>query len=200
MCDKLYYSDGPCINGHVNENGLNLRFKKGASCCQCRPSCTGLMDEEIELRYNTKKPNKTKNTNLTPEEELIRKRRRSENSMRWSRKNKDKVSEYQKRYYHSGDVASRQAAGSLRRYNEMDPELKKQLNKERYQKRKAIIVAQRKVPTSDEKAAHLLELYERRKARERAKYASMTPEDKAALLAKRRERAAAKALREKKDD
>lgn len=178
MCEKLVYGK-KCKHGHVNENGLCIRFKQGGTCCRCgQPTFNESMDEEIELYYNTKKSYVPKE--LSEE----RKKRRSQNSMRWTAKNKDRAKEYQQTYYYSEAMkAKRDAVPKKRR--KMTPE---ELELHRLKRKPAM--------TLEEQKQHLFEMYEKRKADEREKYARRTKEEKDALRIRRSENKKAKILKD----
>ena len=221
MCEKLVYGK-MCVHGHVNENGLCLRFKVGGGCCRCfSASFKDLMDEEIELYYITKsKAHGVKE--LTPEQ----RRRRSEASMRWTKKNKDKHKVYQEKYYSKPETKEKERIKHKTWYDSLTPEQKQEVlashkawrdgmteeqkarkrakDLERYharpkKPRKPKIVKEKIVKSKEETNAHTLMMHEKRKEEARARYALLTIEEKRELAALNKARIAAKKQREQDD-
>lgn len=223
MCDKLVYGK-MCVHGHVNENGLCIRYARGGTCVRCSlSSMEDAMDEEIELYYNSKKSRVAKE--LTEEQ----RKRRSESSMRWTAKNKEKHKEYQNKYYAKPEVKEHNKKVKHEWYKNLTPEEKravldrekvrrKAMTEEQKEERRASALAayhakpkeerhkkynekrNSKITqmTQEEKDAHRLMMHEKKNAQARARYAAMTMEERRALAALNKERQ--KAKKEREDD
>ena len=219
MCKKLVYGK-ECVYGHVNENGLCIRYAHGGTCVRCSlRSMENAMDEEIELYYNNKKSYEIKE--ITEEQ----KKRRSEASMRWTAKNKEKQKEYQDKYNSKPEVKERDRKAKHEWYQSLSPEEKRAILDKAKAQRQAMTPEQKEakrlrdlaayhakpkpegyrkrkpreprvVRTKEEQDAHVLMMYEKRKAEYRAKYASMTMEERRELAALNKARQKAKKERE----
>ena len=198
-CDQLYYGRA-CKNGHSSNGEWNLRFKKGGGCCKCRPGLSDLTDSKIAERFNLRGPKITKATKGKGDLTEERKKRRSEASMRWTRKNKDKHSEYQKKYQSKPEVKAKGRAANLAKYHALPIEEKQRLNKERYVRRKNGDVTVRHERTPEEQELFMEMKRLQRNARERERYNNRSPEEKKAIQEKHKFYMDAKKAREKKDE
>lgn len=190
---RVYYGSACKKDPSHSSDDQSLRYAIGGVCVRCQVDFSSLTDLEVEQYYlETKQRSPNRESKHDDQSEEAKKKRRSEASMRWNAKNKERTKEYQKVYLSKPEVAEKIKKENLKRYynlSEEKLEARRESNRKWIERQKELKFTD---PEAYEAKAKL------RKEKQKARYDALTPEEKVALS--ERQRNYGKAYRERQKD
>ena len=169
----------PCLHGHKIEDGTNLRHFKACVMCQEIKACEGMTQQEMFVYLTNPRPPKR-----TEEEKRAG---QVAASMRWNKKNREKLSGYIKKYNAKPERKAICAARAKERYEAIPSEERSTKAAEKYQAMKLRDEARKEYNTPEAKAKRIEARRDRNNRVAREKYALLSKEEKKVLMAKQKE-------------